>query len=78
MVFELFARVSKTTVSPSRSLISRVNQCLRPYVSILSAAERTREIHPYKVSVPRCLRAIPPEKHVPFVRSGLIRSSLTI
>lgn len=34
MVFELFTRVSKTTVFPSRSLISQVNQCLRPYISI--------------------------------------------
>lgn len=33
-MFEFLIRVSKTTVSPSRSLISQVNQCLRPYVSI--------------------------------------------
>lgn len=33
-LFELLIRVSRTTVSPSRSLIWQVYQCLRPYVSI--------------------------------------------
>lgn len=43
-LFELLIRVSKTTVSPCRCLIWRVNPCLRPYVSIYRSA-RERDIH---------------------------------
>lgn len=77
-MFELFARVSKTTVSPSTSLIWRVNQCLRPYVSIYQPqCAHERYIH-IKCRWLCCLRTIQlalREKRAPSRRSWLITPS---
>lgn len=77
-MFELFARVSKTTVSPSTSLIWRVNQCLRPYVSIYQPqCAHERYIH-IKCRWLCCLRTIQlalREIRAPSRRSWLITPS---
>lgn len=77
-MFELFARVSKTTVSPSTSLIWRVNQCLRPYVSIYQPqCAHERYIH-IKCRWLCCLRTIQlalRENRAPSRRSWLITPS---
>lgn len=49
LVFELFLRVSKTTVSPSRSLIWQFNQCLRPCISIYQPQSGDTDISVYVV-----------------------------
>lgn len=79
-MFEFLIRVSKTTVSPSRSLISQVNQCLRAYVSIYQpqcADKRSIHINCRWLHCLWTTQQMLHENHVPVVRSRPSRTSVT-